>query len=184
MRSGKQTTVDRVIVAENWAVAIVNFAEIIYSWNVEKKWFLLVTQKSKIRWEKEDGGPLHSLSQPFFLTIEVAEIIPYRQGKAYENVSFLTDLYLKKGWSLRRISNELGCCKATVRKKLIEAGIYLVEQNCVEDKALRKKIQAIRERGLSYHSIADSFNLWKIATRTGDGQWHSKTVREIKILGE
>jgi hypothetical protein len=34
---------------------------------------------------------------------------------------FLTDLYIKKGHSLRRISEELGCSKTTVRKKLVKA---------------------------------------------------------------
>lgn len=46
-------------------------------------------------------------------------------------------------------------------------------------KALKTKIQAMRERGISYQVIADAFNLWKVSTRTGDGKWHSKTVREI-----
>lgn len=43
------------------------------------------------------GGPLEGQLQLFFLTIEVAEIIPYRHAKPYEDMSFLTDLYLKKG---------------------------------------------------------------------------------------
>jgi hypothetical protein len=114
-----------------------------------------------------------------FLTIEVAEIIPYRYEKPYEDVSFLTDLYLKKACSLRRISKELGCCKATVRKKLVEAGIEIKEQTIDDCTALKKKILAMRERGLSYQTIADAFNLWKVATRTGDGKWHSKTIREL-----
>ncbi len=75
-----------------------------------------------------DGGPLEGQSQHFFLTIEVAEIIPYRYAKRYEDVSFLTDLSLRKGWSLRRISEELECSKGTVRKKLLEAGIEIKEQ--------------------------------------------------------
>jgi hypothetical protein len=122
-----------------------------------------------------------SPSQPFFLTIEVAEIIVYRQAKPYENVSFLTDLYLNRGWSLRRISGELDCSKATVRKKLIEAGIELLEQRHDDYMTLRKKIQAMRERGLSYQAIADAFNHWKVSTRRGEGQWHAKTIRELKI---
>jgi len=67
---------------------------------------------------KKSGGPLDRLTQPIFQTVEVAEIIPYRRVKAYENVSFLTDLYLKRQWSLRRISGELGCCKYTDREVL------------------------------------------------------------------
>lgn len=124
-------------------------------------------------------GPLEGQSQHFFLTIEVAEIIPYRYAKRYEDVSFLTDLYLRKGWSLRRISEELECSKGTVRKKLLEAGVEIKEQVGDDYKALKKKIQAMRERGISYQAIADAFNLWKISTRTGDGQWYAKTIREL-----
>lgn len=63
---------------------------------------------------------------------------------------------------MRRISKELGCCKSTVRKKLFEAGIDLVDQNCDEHKALRKKIQVMRERGLSYQSIANFLTYGKL----------------------
>lgn len=37
----------------------------------------------------------------------------------------------------------------------------------------------MRERGISYQAIADAFNLWKISTRIGDGQWFAKTIREL-----
>lgn len=99
------------------------------------------------------------LSQSFFLTIEVAEIIPYRRVKPYENTSFLTDLYLKRHWSLRRISNELGCCKATVRKNLIEAGIVIKELSRNEQRSLKVKIEEMRQRGMSYQVIAGIVNL-------------------------
>jgi hypothetical protein len=59
-------------------------------------------------------------------------------------MSFLTDLYLKKGWSLGRISKELGCCKATVKKKLVEAGIEIKVQAGDDYKVLKKKIQTMR----------------------------------------
>jgi hypothetical protein len=67
--------------------------------------------------KSKNGGPLDRLTQPIFQSVEVAEIIPYRLVKAYENVSFLADLYLKRQWSLRRISSELGCSKGTVEAK-------------------------------------------------------------------
>lgn len=93
-------------------------------------------------------------------------------------MSFLTDLYQKKGWSLRRISNELSCSKTTVRKKLVGAGIELIDQK-KEHVQLRAKINEMRDRGQSYQQIADAFNLWGVKTRTGEGQWHAKTVRDI-----
>jgi DNA-binding transcriptional MerR regulator len=66
-----------------------------------------------------------------------------------------------------------------VRKKLIEARIELTHRNYNEHTALKKKVRALREKGLNYQAIADIFNLWKIATRTGDGKWHAKTIREL-----
>lgn len=109
----------------------------------------------------------------------MAETIPYRRVKPYRNVIFLTDLYLKRGWSLRRISNELGCCKATVRKKLIEAEIEIKDLSKNEYKSLKNKITEMRNRGLGYLAIANSFNAWKVSTRSNEGVWHAKTVRDI-----
>jgi hypothetical protein len=68
-----------------------------------------------------------------------------------------------------------------VRKKLSEAGIEIKKKGHDEFKALKRKVETMRERGLSYQSIADSFNLWRVATRTDGGQWHPKTVREIEV---
>ena len=64
----------------------------------------------------------------------------------------------------------------------MEAGIELVDHRCDEYLAVRKKIKAMRERGLAYQAIADIFNLWGVKTRSGEGRWHSKTVREVGIL--
>ena len=66
-----------------------------------------------------------------------------------------------------------------MRKKLLETGIELIDQNRDEHLALKKKIQAMRERGQSYQLIADAFNLWKVSTRTGDGKWYAKTIRDL-----
>lgn len=67
-----------------------------------------------------------------------------------------------------------------MRKKLTSTGVDLINRRDDKQTALKKKIRAMRERGLSYQTIAIFFNLWKIATRTGNGQWHSKTVREVE----
>ena len=50
------------------------------------------------------------------------------------------------------------------------------------DKALVKKIQKLRNRGLSYQKIADLFNLWRVETRSGDGLWYGKTIRELNVI--
>lgn len=91
-------------------------------------------------------------------------------------MSFLTDLYLRKGWSLRRISSELGCSKTTVRKKLIEAGIELNDQSGSDLRSLKNKL---RQRGLSDQAIGDLFNLWKVSARRGESKWYGKMVREV-----
>ncbi|MBA2405104.1 MAG: hypothetical protein H0V66_10070 [Bdellovibrionales bacterium] len=44
-----------------------------------------------------------------------------------------------------------------------------------------KKIVKMRSRGLSYQTIAGIFNLWKVATRTGEGIWYAKTVRDLLL---
>jgi len=90
---------------------------------------------------------------------------------------------VKKQWSLRRISNEIGCSKNTVRKKLIEAGVEVVEHPADKRKPLKKKIGELKAKKLSYQAIADLFNLWKIKTSSGEGVWHPKTVRDL-IYGE
>lgn len=95
-------------------------------------------------------------------------------------MSFLTDLYLKKGLSLRQISNELGCCKATVRKKLTEVGIE-IKNFSKNEHLLKNTITNMKSKGSSYQAIADSFNLWKIPTRTGEGRWHAKSIRDILL---
>ena len=52
----------------------------------------------------------------------------------------------------------------------MEVGIELVDHRCDEYLALRKKIKAMRERGLAYQAIADIFNLWGVKTRSGQGR--------------
>ena len=66
-----------------------------------------------------------------------------------------------------------------MRKKLIEAGVEVMEHPLDEYRALKKKINELRGKGLSYQAIADLFNLWRIETRSTDGIWHPKTIREI-----
>ena len=97
-------------------------------------------------------------------------------------MSFLTHLYVKKRYSLRRISRELGCGKSVVRRKLSEAGIEIIDQKIEIDSALARKVKDLRESGLSYQKIAEMFNLWRVETRSGEGIWHAKTVRDLKTL--
>lgn len=94
-------------------------------------------------------------------------------------MSFLSDLYCNKGWSLRRISKELGCAKGTVRKKLFDAGIEVCTKEDEGISALQMKIQEMRARGMSYQAIADAFNLWRIPTRSREGKWFSKTIKDL-----
>ena len=127
------------------------------------------------------GGPTSGSHELFFLTYEVADIIKFRSPKKHENICFLTNLYTKKGWSLRRISKELGCSKGLVRKKLIEAGIDSFEHEIEVDLALKNKIERLRNSGHSYQVIADKFNLWKVSTRSKAGKWYGKTVRDLLL---
>ncbi len=86
---------------------------------------------------------------------------------------------MKRDWSLRRISKELGCSRGFVRKKLVEANIDNFEYEIEVDSALKSKIERLRNHGHSYQVIADKFNLWEMPTRTGCGKWYGKTVRDL-----
>jgi hypothetical protein len=78
-------------------------------------------------------------------------------------------LYYKKDWSLSRISKELGYAKGTVRNKLVEVGIDIrAKAENDEDSSSRMKIQEMRSRGMSYKAIADTFNMRRIPTRSGE----------------
>ncbi|RPJ65518.1 MAG: hypothetical protein EHM20_17770 [Alphaproteobacteria bacterium] len=57
-----------------------------------------------------------------------------------------------------------------------------MERPSDEYNALKRKIKELRARGLSYQVIADLFNLWKIKTRSGEGQWYPKTIRDIDLV--
>lgn len=124
------------------------------------------------------GGLSKHLNELFFLNIEISEIIKFSFPKPWDDVSFLTDLYLKKGWSIRRISRELGCNKSVVRKKLSETGSKTSGFSKKDCRDLTTKVQLLRQRGLSYQKIADLLNLWRVETISGDGKWHAKTVRD------
>jgi len=69
-----------------------------------------------------------SLIEPFVRTIEVSEIIKFSHAKPWDNTILLTDLYVIKGYSLRRISRELGCHKSVVRRKLSDAKVEILQQ--------------------------------------------------------
>lgn len=68
-----------------------------------------------------------------------------------------------------------------MRKKLERAEIEIVQQRVDGERALAKKVQRLRKKGMSYQKIADLFNLWRIETRTREGMWHAKTVRELAV---
>lgn len=69
-----------------------------------------------------------------------------------------------------------------MRKKLKEVGIkdfQWVKPSQKYEEVLKKKVDALRERGMSYEKIADHFNLWGMKTKSKKGKWFPKTIREI-----
>lgn len=66
---------------------------------------------------------------------------------------------------------------------MIETGIEIIDARQDEYKLLKSKIEGMRDRGLSYQAIADLFNIWQVSTRTGEGKWHPKTIRELADSG-
>lgn len=124
------------------------------------------------------GGPSTQTPTLNVLTDELYEIIKIDSPKPWENQTFLTDLYVNKGRSLRQISKELGCSKWLVRKQLERANIDDFSYQRESSEALIRKIMKLRERGMSFHKIAARLNYWRIPTRSGEGKWHAKTVRD------
>lgn len=125
------------------------------------------------------GGLSVRLSEPSLLNPEVSEVIELSSPKRWDDLNLLTHLYIKKSFSLRRISRELGCSKSVVRRKLSQAGIEIIQQKNDVDRALVKKIICLRERGLSYNNISELLNLWKVDTKSKNGKWFPQTVRDI-----
>lgn len=66
-----------------------------------------------------------------------------------------------------------------MRKKLFEAGVENFTPKTGENLLLKKKINDLRQRGFTYQKIADVLNFWKVGTRSGEGKWFGKTVREL-----
>lgn len=64
------------------------------------------------------GGPSKHLTQNYFLSLEIFEILELKSRPKYLDGTFLSDLYLKKGLSLRQISNKLKVSRNVVRKHL------------------------------------------------------------------
>lgn len=127
------------------------------------------------------GGLSSGQPQPKFLTFKLIDIVAFKTRESCIDSAFLTDLYVKKGYSTNRISKELGCSRFLVRKKLEEAGVTDFEYVVTPDKRIIEKIKRLREKGDSYQRIAEKFNLWRVKTRSGDGKWYAKTARDVFI---
>lgn len=44
---------------------------------------------------------------------------------------------------------------------------------------LAMKIKKMKLHGNSYSEIEDRLNAWRVPTRSKEGKWHAKTVREL-----
>ena len=42
-----------------------------------------------------------------------------------------------------------------------------------------KKMRELRDKGFSYHKIADVFNTLKVPTKTKKGKWYGKTIYQM-----
>lgn len=130
-----------------------------------------------------NGGLSNQLTQNYFLSLEIFEILELKPRPKYLDDTFLSDLYLKKGLSLRQISHKLGCSRKVVRKQLSSQNIAIekVQKASINDKVL-KMIQKMRSEGMSYQQIAKRLNELKIQTNSKFGKWYANSV--LRILCE
>lgn len=123
---------------------------------------------------------MHNLSQSNFLSLEIVENLQVKPRPKHLEETFLTDLYVKKGLSLRQISKRLRVSRNVVRKQLSEQNIsFNLQRKVIVKKNILKLILELREKGLSYQKIAQILNVQDVETRTKRGKWYSKTVKEV-----
>lgn len=106
-----------------------------------------------------------------------------KERQKVDDQDYIRGLYVKKQMSLRKIASKLGCCRDTVKRRLLDIGVK-VNYTSKSYKKLSQRANVLVERGDSFQVIANKFNIWRVPTRSGEGMWHPKTIRDLILLGE
>lgn len=138
---------------------------------------------------------------PDFPPAEVVMILNICDLPPYKNKFFLHQKYVIEKLTCEEIAKEIFSARTTVLKYLKLHGIPIREvgsnqkrkrglaygqniRNRNVEKHKReleniKKMRELRDKGFSYHKIADIFNALGIPTKTRNGKWHSKSIYTI-----
>lgn len=149
------------------------------------------------------GLHLHGKTTDFPLA-EVVMILNICDLPPYKNRFFLHQKYVVEKLTCEEIAKEIFSARTTVLKylKLFNIPVREVGNNQKRKRGLAygkkirnrhmedytreqeniKKMKELRDKGFSYHKIADVFNALKVPTKTRSGKWHSKTI--FNILNE
>jgi hypothetical protein len=134
--------------------------------------------------------------------VELTEIVKFNWKPLYLEKSFLHQKYVVERLSCQEIADQIFSARSTVLKylkhfdipvrntsdKTYKAGCGLsygkrnVKGSEVEYKREMENIRRmreLREKGFSYHKIADVFNSMGVPTKTRKGKWSGKTVWQI-----
>lgn len=137
----------------------------------------------------------------FVRKIQLVETIDFTTVLDRLHNDRLKELYLVKGWSARRTSDEIGCSHSTVLCKLKKQGVSIrnehspvqrrgqigygkriVNGNEIQNQTemrMIEKIKQLRDDGFSYHKIAAIFNSMGVQTKKRGAKWHATTVMNL-----
>ncbi len=119
----------------------------------------------------------------------------------YKNRDFLLQKYVQERLGIKEISRQIFSSPSTVLKylKFYKIPVREVGTNqtrkrglaygskCVKKKELDhkreleniSKMKELRDKGFSYHKIAEIFNSMKVPTKTRKGEWSAKSIWKI-----
>lgn len=151
-------------------------------------------QARKGAWLPEAG-----LGRTDFPPDQLSNFIEFNVIPLYRQESFLRTEYLEKGRSIHEIAAEIFASRSAVSANIHRLGIPLRAGDQIqegqlafgqriknglrvchkkENVTLRRMID-LRQRGFSYHKIADILNALAIPTKNKKSKWHGATVMNM-----
>jgi transposase len=146
------------------------------------------------------GSPINPIPN-YFPPANILIISVVCSDQLYKNKSFLHQKYIVEGLSCDEIATQIFSARTTILKYLKIHGIPVreigrnqkrvrglaygqkfKERTLTEHKREQEiilKIRELRDKGLSYWTIADVLNTMKVPTKIRRGKWHARTVLSI-----
>lgn len=146
-------------------------------------------------------GDAASLKPVNFPQPQVPKIVPFSISDTYKNPAFLHQKYVAERLSTKEISRLIFSSRSTVSKYLKKYGIPIRPQDQHhrtrsqlrfgeawrnrkvvahrKELATLRKIQKLRQNGMSFWKIADVLNALGTRTKTRRGKWHARYVQKV-----